>query len=77
MSTVLTLTINGADVAGNEGQSVLSVALENDIHIPTMCHLDGLSDTGSCRLCVVEIAGSNKLAPACTTPVAEGMEITT
>ena len=75
--TVHTLRINGADVAANEGQSILAVATENGIHIPTMCHLDGLSDTGSCRLCVVQIAGSNKLTPACTTVVAEGMEVTT
>ena len=75
--SVHTLRINGADVAGTEGQSILAVATENGIDIPTMCHLDGLSDTGSCRLCVVEIAGSNKLAPACTTAVVEGMDITT
>jgi len=75
--SVHTLRIDGADVAGNDGQSILSVASENAIHIPTMCHLDGLSDTGSCRLCVVQIAGSNKLTPACTTDVAEGMEVTT
>jgi len=75
--SVHTLRINGADVAGTDGQSILSVASENGIEIPTMCHLDGLSDTGSCRLCVVEIAGSNKLAPACTTAVVEGMEVTT
>jgi bidirectional [NiFe] hydrogenase diaphorase subunit len=42
-----------------------------------MAFSEGLSDTGSCRLCVVEIAGSNKLAPACKTPVTEGMEVTT
>jgi bidirectional [NiFe] hydrogenase diaphorase subunit len=75
--SVHTLKIDGADVAGNDGESILAVATENGIHIPTMCHLDGLSDTGSCRLCVVEIAGSKKLAPACTTAVAEGMEVTT
>src|SRR5664279_5069774 len=75
--TVHTLRIDGADVAANEGQSILAVATENGIDIPTMCHLDGLSDTGSCRLCVVQIAGSNKLTPACTTVVAEGMEVTT
>jgi bidirectional [NiFe] hydrogenase diaphorase subunit len=75
--TVHTLRIDGTDVAGQDGQSILSVATENGIDIPTMCHLDGLSDTGSCRLCVVEIAGSNKLAPACTTAVIEGMEVTT
>jgi bidirectional [NiFe] hydrogenase diaphorase subunit len=75
--TVYTLRIDGADVAANEGQSILAVATENGIHIPTMCHLDGLSDTGSCRLCVVQVAGSNKLTPACTTIVSEGMEVTT
>lgn len=77
MSGVHTLRIDGKDVAGAEGQSILEVARENGIHIPTMCHLDGLSDTGSCRLCVVEIAGSSKLAPACTTAVVEGLGITT
>ena len=75
--SVHTLRINGADVAGTEGQSILAVATENGIHIPTMCHLDGLSESGSCRLCVVQIAGSNKLAPACTTAVVEGMDVST
>jgi NADH dehydrogenase/NADH:ubiquinone oxidoreductase 75 kD subunit (chain G) len=60
---IYTLQIDGADVAGTEGQSILDVATENGIHIPTLCHLDGLSDTGSCRLCVVEVAGSKKLTP--------------
>ncbi|MEX1172373.1 MAG: bidirectional hydrogenase complex protein HoxU [Chloroflexota bacterium] len=77
MTTVHTLTINGADVAGSEGETILQVAQENGIDIPTMCHLDGLSDTGSCRLCVVEVAGSTKLTPACTTAVTEGMAVTT
>jgi bidirectional [NiFe] hydrogenase diaphorase subunit len=75
--TVHTLRINGHDVAGQEGETILAVARENNIHIPTMCHMSGLSDTGSCRLCVVEIAGSPKLFPACTTPVAEGMDVQT
>ncbi|MEX2183074.1 MAG: bidirectional hydrogenase complex protein HoxU [Chloroflexota bacterium] len=77
MTTVHTLTINGADMAGREGETILQVAQENGIDIPTMCHLDGLSDTGSCRLCVVEVAGSTKLTPACTTAVTEGMAVTT
>jgi bidirectional [NiFe] hydrogenase diaphorase subunit len=75
--TVHTLRIDGVDVAANEGQSILAVATENGIHIPTMCHLQGLTDIGSCRLCVVQVAGSNKLTPACTTIVSEGMEVTT
>jgi bidirectional [NiFe] hydrogenase diaphorase subunit len=75
--TVHTLKINGIDVAGRDGETILQVAWENGIEIPTMCYLAGLSATGQCRLCVVEIAGSNKLMPACTTAVTEGMEVTT
>jgi len=77
MTTVHTLRIDGVDMAGTDGQSILSVATENGVDIPTMCHLDGLSDTGSCRLCIVEIVGSSKLVPACTTLVYESMDITT
>jgi bidirectional [NiFe] hydrogenase diaphorase subunit len=77
MTTVYTFQIDGVDVAGGEGQTVLDVASENGIEIPTLCHLDGLSDIGACRLCVVQVKGSNKLATACTTAIAEGMEVTT
>ena len=77
MTTVHTLRIDGADVAASDGQSILAAAIENGIDIPTMCHLDGLSDIGSCRLCIVEIAGSGQLTPACTTLVSEGMDVTT
>ncbi len=77
MTTVYTLRIDGADVAATGGQTILTVATENGIKIPTMCHLDGLTDIGSCRLCIVEIAGSHKLTPACTTLVSEGMDVTT
>jgi bidirectional [NiFe] hydrogenase diaphorase subunit len=75
--SVHTLTIDGADVAGADGQSILEVATENGIDIPTLCHLDGLSDVGACRLCVVEVKGAGKLLPACVTAVEEGMEVVT
>ena len=74
---VKTLTIDGKDVSARAGQTILEVARENDIDIPTLCHLDGLSDVGACRLCLVEIKGSNKLLPACVATVEEGMEVTT
>jgi len=76
MTTVYTLRIDGKDVAGSEGASVLEVARENGIDIPTLCHLEGISPRGACRLCMVEIAGSNKLAAACMTKIVEGMEVT-
>jgi bidirectional [NiFe] hydrogenase diaphorase subunit len=73
--TVHTLCIDGRDVAGNQGQTILEVARENGIAIPTLCHLEGLSNTGACRLCVVQVNGSRKLLPSCMTPVEEAMEV--
>ena len=74
--TVYTLTIDGRDVAGTEGQTIMDVAEENGIDIPGLCHLPGIHDRGACRLCVVEIAGSPRLAAACVTQIAEGMQVT-
>ena len=74
---VKTLIIDGEEVSALRGQTILEVARENDINIPTLCHLDGLSEVGACRLCLVEIKGSNKLLPACVATVQEGMEVST
>ena len=74
---VKTLTIDEREVSARAGQTLLEVAKENDVPLPTLCHLDGLSDVGACRLCLVEIKGSNKLLPACVTTVQEGMEVST
>ena len=74
---VKTLTIDEKQVSGRRGQTILEVALENEIEIPTLCHLEGLSDIGACRLCMVEIKGSNKLLPACVTTIFEGMDVST
>ncbi len=51
----ITLTINGKQVKGKDGDTVLDVCKANGIDIPTLCHLEGLTDIGACRLCVVEI----------------------
>jgi bidirectional [NiFe] hydrogenase diaphorase subunit len=74
---VKTLTIDGKSVTADESESILEVATDAGIHIPTLCHLEGLSDIGACRLCIVEVAGANKLLPACATKVAEGMDVKT
>ena len=74
--SVLTLSIEGRDVAGQTGHTILQVARENGIPIPTLCHLQGLSDVGACRLCVVEVEGQRKLFPACVTTIDEGMKVT-
>jgi bidirectional [NiFe] hydrogenase diaphorase subunit len=74
---VRTLVIDGHELSARAGQTILDVARENEINIPTLCHLEGLSDVGACRLCLVEIKGSNKLLPACVATVHEGMEVST
>ena len=72
MSEVRTLVIDGKDVAASSDQSILSAAKENGIRIPTLCHLEGLSDIGACRLCMVEVEGTSKLLPACSTAWTRG-----
>jgi bidirectional [NiFe] hydrogenase diaphorase subunit len=76
MTAVFTFQIDGKDVSGSEDQTVLEVAEENVINIPTLCHLEGIHDRGACRLCMVEIEGSPKLAAACMTNITEGMIVT-
>ncbi len=71
------ITIDGRAVAVEEGRTILQAARENGIRIPTLCYLERVSDVGSCRLCVVEVEGVDKLPTACTTRVKEGMVIQT
>jgi bidirectional [NiFe] hydrogenase diaphorase subunit len=73
---ITTLTIDGRELGARSDQTILEVARENGIFIPSLCHLDGLVDIGACRLCLVEIKGSNKLQAACVTRVQDGMEVT-
>ncbi|MGD1809033.1 bidirectional hydrogenase complex protein HoxU [Dapis sp. BLCC M126] len=75
--SVKTLTIDGNQIAVEEGTTILKAAKEAGVHIPTLCHLEGVTDIGACRLCLVEISGMRKLLPACVTQVAEGMQIQT
>jgi bidirectional [NiFe] hydrogenase diaphorase subunit len=73
----INLKINGQDVASINGDTILKAAKEHGINIPTLCEFDGLTSLGGCRLCLVEVKGSPKLFPACTTPISNGMEVTT
>jgi bidirectional [NiFe] hydrogenase diaphorase subunit len=71
------LKIDGLEVEVPEGTTILKAAKDNGIAIPTLCNLEGLTSYGGCRMCLVEISGSPKLFPACSTPVSFGMEVTT
>ncbi|MGP8080446.1 MAG: molybdopterin-dependent oxidoreductase [Dehalococcoidales bacterium] len=73
----ITLTVNGQSVKGKSGDTVLTICRANGIDIPTLCHLDGLSDVGACRLCVVEIQTEKKPVPACNYPARDGLVIKT
>lgn len=75
--SVKTLNIDGRDVAIESGATILQAAREAEIPIPTLCYLEGISAAGACRMCLVEVEGSNKLLPACTTEVREGMVVHT
>ena len=71
------ITINNRVVEAYEGQTVLEAAKNNGIHIPTLCYLKGVTGTGACRVCQVEIEGAKTLAAACVYPVREGLVIKT
>jgi formate dehydrogenase major subunit len=71
----ISVTINGKRCVGQEGETILQVAQANEIYIPTLCHLKHLSPWGGCRLCIVEIAGSPKVVPSCSTPATDGSEV--
>ena len=73
----VSLRIDGELVNALEGQSILEAARASGKYIPTLCFLDGLSSVGACRLCMVEVSGIDRLFPACTTPVQDGMSVTT
>ena len=71
------LTIQGIEVAVEQGSTVLEAALKAGIRIPTLCYHPDLRPFGSCGLCICKQEGSAKIIRACATPVAEGMRIIT
>ncbi len=71
------LTIDGKICEARDGQTILQVARENGIYIPTLCYLADLSPTGACRICLVEVEGMKTLPASCTTPATEGMKVKT
>lgn len=74
---VITLNINGQDVSAPAGVSLLEACRQNGVDLPTLCHLDGLTSIGACRLCLVQVEGARRLMPACTTEAMEGMVVQT
>jgi predicted molibdopterin-dependent oxidoreductase YjgC len=75
--TLISLSIDNKTYRVNKGITILDAARQNDIYIPTLCFHKELSPHGGCRMCIVEVEGFRNLPTACTTPVADGMIIST
>ena len=74
---MLKLTIDGKEVTGRPDQTILEVARENGIYIPTLCYHPKLSLIKSCRLCLVDVEGAEMPMASCATPVVDGMVVHT
>jgi NADH dehydrogenase/NADH:ubiquinone oxidoreductase subunit G len=76
---MIKLTINRLEVEAEEGWTILETAKFYGIEIPTLCHYEGLTTYGGCRLCLVEIGEGekSKLVTSCTYPVEEGLTVRT
>ena len=74
---MVTLTINGQTVQVPAGATILEAAEKAGIKIPTLCYLKDINEIAACRMCVVEVEGSDRLAAACDTPVEEGLVVHT
>ena len=71
------IIIDNKKCSCQSGQTILQVARENNIDIPTLCYLKGVNEPASCRVCVVEVEGMPKLVTACSTKVRENMVVKT
>src|SRR5450756_2708487 len=74
---LVTLTIDGNEIAVPAGTSVMRAAALSGTKIPKLCATEQLEAFGSCRLCLVQIEGMKGLPASCTTPVAQGMKVRT
>jgi len=76
---MISLKINGLNVLVHKGTTLLEAAQSLGFPIPTLCHMEGLSPYGACRLCVVEIGQEEraKLVSSCTYPAEEGLKVRT
>ena len=74
---MVNITINGRLCQAEENRTILQAARENGITIPTLCYLEGVNEIGACRVCLVEVAGMERLVTACNNTIQEGMVIQT
>ncbi len=72
---MLEITINNKKLTVESGITILEAAKTAEIEIPTLCHLEGKTPLGACRVCLVEVEGTANLMASCATPVRNGMKI--
>mgnify|MGYP000238091402 CR=1 FL=1 len=77
MEEKLNIILDGKNVEGYKGETILEVARRHHIEIPTLCHDNRLKPFSSCFVCVVEVEGKNGMQPSCSTVIQEGMKIHT
>ena len=77
MSDPITITLDGRTVEATAGEMLIAVADREGIPIPRFCYHPKLSVAANCRMCLVEVSGARGPAPACSTPVVDGMEVQT
>jgi len=68
---------NGQTIEARKGATILQTLKGAGINVPTICHMEGLLPSGTCRMCVVDVEGFGGLVPSCSYPVADGMKIRT
>ncbi len=73
----LKITLDGKIYSFSEGETILSIATRNQIYIPTLCYIEGLTPFGGCRLCIVKVEGMKGFPTACSTPARIGMVVIT
>ena len=72
-----TITLDGREVAFEEGETLWDVAARQGVDIPTLCHDVRMHPTGACRMCLVEVDGFGRMPPSCATPAQAGMVVQT
>lgn len=73
MNQQIKFKLDGKIVTAEQGQTIVEAAKQNGVYIPTLCNFEGAKPKGCCRMCTIKI--NNRYMTACTTPVADGMEV--
>jgi len=72
---MMNIVADDQTIEAQEGETILSALRRSGINVPTLCHMEEMTPTGACRLCVVELEGAPGLIPACSYPVSPGMKL--